>query len=139
MNFDRCAACKYSRRKCHSNCIFYPYFPFNNTQRFACVHRIYGASNVGKMLQVITIYFVLFLFLYVWISKNLRELFSLHINVFLCTLSLERPKSNNTKKKIWKDPLCQKPFYMFFFFLNKLAFFYFKPLEKFSLFNFWLD
>ncbi|PON41353.1 Lateral organ boundaries domain containing protein [Parasponia andersonii] len=47
----RCAACKYLRRSCPSNCIFSPYFPSNDPQRFACVHRIFGASNVGKMLQ----------------------------------------------------------------------------------------
>ncbi|KAK2975627.1 hypothetical protein RJ640_021072 [Escallonia rubra] len=47
----RCAACKYLRRRCASDCIFSPYFPPNNPQRFACVHRIYGASNIGKMLQ----------------------------------------------------------------------------------------
>ncbi|KAF5455350.1 hypothetical protein F2P56_024939 [Juglans regia] len=44
-------ACKYLRRRCPSHCIFSPYFPPNDPQRFACVHRIYGASNVGKMLQ----------------------------------------------------------------------------------------
>ncbi|CAK7337170.1 unnamed protein product [Dovyalis caffra] len=47
----RCAACKHLRRRCPSDCIFSPYFPSNNPQRFACVHRIYGASNVAKMLQ----------------------------------------------------------------------------------------
>ncbi|KAJ6358432.1 hypothetical protein OIU76_000190 [Salix suchowensis] len=47
----RCAACKYLRRRCPSDCIFSPYFPSNIPQRFACVHRIYGASNVAKMLQ----------------------------------------------------------------------------------------
>ncbi|XP_062096554.1 LOB domain-containing protein 24-like isoform X2 [Humulus lupulus] len=47
----RCAACKYLRRSCPSDCIFSPYFPSNNPQRFASVHRIFGASNVGKMLQ----------------------------------------------------------------------------------------
>ncbi|KAJ8774395.1 hypothetical protein K2173_012469 [Erythroxylum novogranatense] len=41
----RCAACKYLRRRCASDCIFSPYFPANNPQRFACVHKIYGASN----------------------------------------------------------------------------------------------
>ncbi|KAJ9139932.1 hypothetical protein P3X46_030624 [Hevea brasiliensis] len=51
MNSERCAACKYLRRRCPSDCIFAPYFPSNNPQRFACVHKIYGASNVGKMLQ----------------------------------------------------------------------------------------
>ncbi|KAK3038241.1 hypothetical protein RJ639_030850 [Escallonia herrerae] len=52
----RCAACKYLRRRCASDCIFSPYFPPNNPQRFACVHRIYGASNIGKMLQQLPVH-----------------------------------------------------------------------------------
>ncbi|GLT80354.1 hypothetical protein SLA2020_517970 [Shorea laevis] len=48
---SRCAACKYLRRRCPSDCIFSPYFPPNDPQRFARVHRIYGASNVARMLQ----------------------------------------------------------------------------------------
>ncbi|XP_031392347.1 LOB domain-containing protein 24-like [Punica granatum] len=48
---SRCAACKYLRRRCPQDCIFSPYFPSNDPQRFAYVHRIYGASNVGKLLQ----------------------------------------------------------------------------------------
>ncbi|GLU21042.1 hypothetical protein SLE2022_372070 [Rubroshorea leprosula] len=48
---SRCAACKYLRRRCPSDCIFSPYFPPNDPQRFACIHRIYGASNVARMLQ----------------------------------------------------------------------------------------
>ncbi|KAG5625038.1 hypothetical protein H5410_010256 [Solanum commersonii] len=51
MSSTRCAACKQLRRKYPSDCIFLPYFPPNNSQRFSYVHRIYGASNVGKMLQ----------------------------------------------------------------------------------------
>ncbi|GLT71674.1 hypothetical protein SLA2020_436740 [Shorea laevis] len=47
----RCAACKYLRRRCPSDCIFSLYFPPNDPQRFAFVHRIYGASNVAKILQ----------------------------------------------------------------------------------------
>ncbi|KAF5732325.1 LOB domain-containing protein 24-like [Tripterygium wilfordii] len=47
----RCAACKYLRRRCPSDCIFSPYFPPNDPHRFVSVHKIYGASNVGKMLQ----------------------------------------------------------------------------------------
>ncbi|TKY51258.1 LOB domain-containing protein 24 [Spatholobus suberectus] len=52
----RCAACKNQRRKCPSDCIFSPYFPSNDPQRYASVHRIYGGSNVGKMLQQIPPY-----------------------------------------------------------------------------------
>ncbi|KAM3323955.1 LOB domain-containing protein 24-like [Capsicum chacoense] len=51
MSSRRCAACKQLRRRCPSDCIFLPYFPSNNPQKFSFVHRIYGASNVGKMLQ----------------------------------------------------------------------------------------
>ncbi|XP_071731265.1 LOB domain-containing protein 23-like [Rutidosis leptorrhynchoides] len=51
MTSTRCAACKYFRRRCRPDCIFAPYFPADNPQRFACVHKIYGASNIGKMLE----------------------------------------------------------------------------------------
>ncbi|XP_010536484.1 PREDICTED: LOB domain-containing protein 24-like [Tarenaya hassleriana] len=47
----RCAACKYLRRRCPQDCIFSPYFPPNNPEKFSLVHKIYGASNVAKMLQ----------------------------------------------------------------------------------------
>ncbi|KDP41299.1 hypothetical protein JCGZ_15706 [Jatropha curcas] len=50
-NSGRCAACKHLRRRCPSDCIFSPYFPSNNPQRFSCVHKIYGASNTAKMLE----------------------------------------------------------------------------------------
>ncbi|CAH1417123.1 unnamed protein product [Lactuca virosa] len=55
MSSNRCAVCKYFRRRCPSNCIFSPYFPPNNPQRFTCVHRIYGASNIGKMLEELAV------------------------------------------------------------------------------------
>ncbi|XP_015887130.2 LOB domain-containing protein 24 [Ziziphus jujuba] len=53
---DRCAACKYSRRKCRSDCIFYPYFPSNNSERYACVHQIYGANSIRSILQQLPIH-----------------------------------------------------------------------------------
>ncbi|XP_061340683.1 protein ASYMMETRIC LEAVES 2-like [Gastrolobium bilobum] len=46
-----CAACKFLRRKCTQECPFAPYFPPDNPQRFACVHRVFGASNVAKLLN----------------------------------------------------------------------------------------
>ncbi|KAL8132462.1 LOB domain-containing protein 25-like [Apium graveolens] len=45
-----CAACKFLRRKCISGCIFAPYFPPEEPQKFAYVHKIFGASNVSKLL-----------------------------------------------------------------------------------------
>ncbi|KAK4594959.1 hypothetical protein RGQ29_018624 [Quercus rubra] len=47
----RCAACKSLRRRCTKDCVLAPYFPPTNPQRFACVHKIFGASNTTKMLE----------------------------------------------------------------------------------------
>lgn len=63
-----CAACKLLRRRCAQDCLFAPYFPADEPHKFANVHKVFGASNVNKMLQVIhsTLIFYIFnpLFLY---------------------------------------------------------------------------
>ncbi|GAA0171638.1 hypothetical protein LIER_25622 [Lithospermum erythrorhizon] len=47
-----CGACKFLRRKCLIGCIFAPYFdPEQGTTHFAAVHKVFGASNVSKMLM----------------------------------------------------------------------------------------
>ncbi|CAJ1929751.1 unnamed protein product [Sphenostylis stenocarpa] len=46
-----CAACKFLRRKCTQECVFAPYFPPDNPKRFADVHKVFGASNVAKLLN----------------------------------------------------------------------------------------
>ncbi|MBA0840655.1 hypothetical protein Goarm_003224, partial [Gossypium armourianum] len=46
-----CAACKFLRRKCTQECVFAPYFPPDNPQKFANVHKVFGASNVAKLLN----------------------------------------------------------------------------------------
>ncbi|WCJ37032.1 LOB domain-containing protein 4 [Euphorbia peplus] len=46
-----CAACKLLRRRCVKDCVFSPYFPADQPQKFASVHKVFGASNVNKMLQ----------------------------------------------------------------------------------------
>ncbi|XP_047309393.1 protein LATERAL ORGAN BOUNDARIES [Impatiens glandulifera] len=48
-----CAACKFLRRKCMPGCVFAPYFPPEEPQKFANVHKIFGASNVTKLLNEI--------------------------------------------------------------------------------------
>uniref|UniRef100_A0A3Q7FA69 LOB domain-containing protein n=1 Tax=Solanum lycopersicum TaxID=4081 RepID=A0A3Q7FA69_SOLLC len=48
-----CAACKFLRRKCLPGCIFCPYFPPEDPQKFSNVHKIFGASNVSKLLNEI--------------------------------------------------------------------------------------
>ncbi|GMG98198.1 hypothetical protein Nepgr_000038 [Nepenthes gracilis] len=52
----RCAACKFLRRRCSQDCIFAPYFPSSNPKRFSGVHKIFGASNVSKMLQQLPVH-----------------------------------------------------------------------------------
>ncbi|KAF3329043.1 protein LATERAL ORGAN BOUNDARIES-like isoform X1 [Carex littledalei] len=46
-----CAACKFLRRKCLPGCIFAPFFPPEEPHKFANVHKIFGASNVTKLLN----------------------------------------------------------------------------------------
>eukprot|EP01018_Ginkgo_biloba_P011159 Gb_14010 [translate_table: standard] len=46
-----CGACKFLRRKCVNGCIFAPYFGSDQgAARFAAVHKVFGASNVSKLL-----------------------------------------------------------------------------------------
>ncbi|XP_019185193.1 PREDICTED: LOB domain-containing protein 36 [Ipomoea nil] len=46
-----CAACKLQRRKCTQECVFAPYFPPDQPQKFANIHKVFGASNVSKLLN----------------------------------------------------------------------------------------
>ncbi|XP_051120598.1 LOB domain-containing protein 16-like [Andrographis paniculata] len=46
-----CGACKFLRRKCAAECIFAPYFcSEQGAARFAAIHKVFGASNVSKLL-----------------------------------------------------------------------------------------
>ncbi|KAK7393429.1 hypothetical protein VNO78_21985 [Psophocarpus tetragonolobus] len=46
-----CGACKFLRRKCAADCIFAPYFcSQQGAARFAAIHKVFGASNVSKLL-----------------------------------------------------------------------------------------
>ncbi|XVE69458.1 hypothetical protein DITRI_Ditri09bG0153700 [Diplodiscus trichospermus] len=45
-----CAACKLLKRRCSPNCIFAPYFRSDESKKFAKVHKVFGASNVSKIL-----------------------------------------------------------------------------------------
>ncbi|KAK1420167.1 hypothetical protein QVD17_21535 [Tagetes erecta] len=52
-----CGACKFLRRKCVAGCIFAPYFDSENgAAHFAAVHRVFGASNVSKLLLNIPVH-----------------------------------------------------------------------------------
>ncbi|XP_076924191.1 LOB domain-containing protein 14-like [Bidens hawaiensis] len=46
-----CGACKFLRRKCVKGCVFAPYFCHEQgAAHFAAIHRVFGASNVSKLL-----------------------------------------------------------------------------------------
>ena len=46
-----CAACKYQRRKCSDQCPLAPYFPASNPKLFQNAHRLFGVSNMMKILK----------------------------------------------------------------------------------------
>ncbi|KHN30050.1 LOB domain-containing protein 22-like [Glycine soja] len=46
-----CAACKYQRRKCGSNCILAPYFPHDRQKQFLNAHRLFGVGKITNMLK----------------------------------------------------------------------------------------
>ncbi|MBA0870338.1 hypothetical protein Goshw_011067 [Gossypium schwendimanii] len=46
-----CGACKFLRRKCTNECVFAPYFCYDEAaNHFAAVHKVFGASNASKLL-----------------------------------------------------------------------------------------
>jgi hypothetical protein len=47
-----CAACKILRRRCADGCLLAPYFPPTEPAMFTTAHRVFGASNIIKLLQV---------------------------------------------------------------------------------------
>ncbi|KAF7816408.1 LOB domain-containing protein 33 [Senna tora] len=47
-----CGACKFLRRKCTVDCVFAPYFSYDQAAtHFAAVHKVFGASNVSRLLS----------------------------------------------------------------------------------------
>lgn len=46
-----CAACKYQRRRCIKDCDLAPHFPADQPKMFQNAHRLYGVSNIMKILR----------------------------------------------------------------------------------------
>ena len=46
-----CAACKYQRRKCAPDCILAPYFPHDRQRQFLNAHKLFGVSNINKIIK----------------------------------------------------------------------------------------
>ncbi|XP_059626431.1 LOB domain-containing protein 12-like [Cornus florida] len=51
-----CASCKLLRRRCAKDCIFAPFFRPDDPHKFAIVHKVFGASNISKMLQELPVH-----------------------------------------------------------------------------------
>ena len=48
-----CGACKFLRKKCKSDCIFFPYFQFEQAlDTFAAIHKVFSAKNASKLLAL---------------------------------------------------------------------------------------
>ncbi|KAK7266175.1 hypothetical protein RIF29_18817 [Crotalaria pallida] len=46
-----CAACNCFGKDCPQDCPFAPYFPAHDPQRFAVVHKIFGANNFEDVMK----------------------------------------------------------------------------------------
>ncbi|XP_022862704.1 LOB domain-containing protein 1-like [Olea europaea var. sylvestris] len=51
VSFSPCAACKILRRRCVDKCVLAPYFPPSEQLKFTIAQRVFGASNIIKLLQ----------------------------------------------------------------------------------------
>ncbi|KAL3632297.1 hypothetical protein CASFOL_025281 [Castilleja foliolosa] len=45
-----CASCKHQRKKCTNKCVLAPFFPVGKTREFQAVHKVFGVSNVTKII-----------------------------------------------------------------------------------------
>ncbi|KAH9608971.1 hypothetical protein KSS87_020924 [Heliosperma pusillum] len=46
-----CAACKHQRKRCTEKCILAPFFPAEKVREFQAVHKVFGVSNVQKIVR----------------------------------------------------------------------------------------
>ncbi|BFG23984.1 hypothetical protein CerSpe_102580 [Prunus speciosa] len=47
-----CASCKQQRRKCDETCEMAPYFPASGYSEFQNAHKIFGVSNIQKIMAM---------------------------------------------------------------------------------------
>ncbi|XP_034699419.1 LOB domain-containing protein 22-like [Vitis riparia] len=48
-----CASCKHQRKRCDSTCELAPYFPASKYREFQNAHRLFGVSNIQKILNAV--------------------------------------------------------------------------------------
>ncbi|KAK9275733.1 hypothetical protein L1049_023001 [Liquidambar formosana] len=52
-NFPACASCKHQRKRCDEYCLLAPYFPASRYQDYVSVHRLFGLSNILRIMSVV--------------------------------------------------------------------------------------
>lgn len=52
-NPQACSSCKHQRKKCDETCELAPYFPANRYQEFQNAHRLFGVSNMLKIMNAV--------------------------------------------------------------------------------------
>ncbi|KAF7843488.1 LOB domain-containing protein 22 [Senna tora] len=50
-NNQACAACKYRRTKCASDCLLAPYFPHDRQRQFLNAHKLFGVRHITKIIE----------------------------------------------------------------------------------------
>lgn len=83
-----CAACKILRRRCADKCVLAPYFPPTEPAKFTTAHRVFGASNIIKFLQV-PAYKIIFSplnFIHFLMANNTFHMLTIR-DTILCTFS----------------------------------------------------
>ncbi|KAH7519211.1 LOB domain-containing protein 22 [Ziziphus jujuba] len=48
--YQACASCKHQRKKCDDNCELAPYFPASRFREFQNAYRLFGVSNIQKIM-----------------------------------------------------------------------------------------
>lgn len=46
-----CAACRHQRKRCEEDCVMAPYFTADKEEEFKAVHKLFGVSNMSKLLK----------------------------------------------------------------------------------------
>ncbi|PSS07863.1 LOB domain-containing protein [Actinidia chinensis var. chinensis] len=73
-----CAACKYQRRRCSPECPLAPYFPPDQPKMFQNAHKLFGVSNILKILKQLNTVQKMEAMRSIIYQANIRDRFPVH-------------------------------------------------------------
>lgn len=73
-----CAACKFQRRKCSSECLLAQFFPSENPKLFHNAHKLFGVRNIVKIIKPLNNFQRLEAMTSIIFESNVREEFPVH-------------------------------------------------------------